>query len=77
MIGSYSLVRGISCYVGGYPNEILISEQISDGVIDQIPGSFYAYFSAMVIVCGFGYYHQYNQYKKEGPGKTYHPYHYL
>jgi len=60
MIGSYSLIRGISCYIGGYPNEILVAEQLQEGVIDQIPSSFYVYFSFMVILCGFGYYHQYN-----------------
>ena len=32
-IGSYGIVRGISLYAGGFPNELTISDQIKAGAL--------------------------------------------
>lgn len=51
-IGSYMILRGISMYAGGFPNENYISEEIRQGAItwDSFPKSFYAYLGG-ILVC--------------------------
>lgn len=58
-VGSYSFVRGISFYAGGFPNEMELHRKFSTGAIDWDTFNkwFYAYVVAIVLmsVCSFGY----------------------
>ena len=50
-IGSYSLIRGISLYAGGFPNEIDLARQINSGMsFEQFPKAFYGYLSGIVVL---------------------------
>jgi uncharacterized membrane protein len=76
LFGSYMMVRGISLYAGGYPNEFEIMEEIKAGAIEKVPNSFYAYFAFIIVSVIGGSHHQWRQWKREAPGLK-HPYHYL
>jgi hypothetical protein len=48
-IGSYMIVRGISLYAGGFPNEMAVGREISEGGVDfdQFPKTFYGYLAGI------------------------------
>lgn len=50
-MGSYLLVRGVSLYAGGFPNETALRAEIADGVIDwdNYEKKFYIYLGAIVV----------------------------
>ena len=54
-IGSYCLVRGISMYVGGFPNENDLHKEVSSGAVDwtTFDKKFYYYLGAIVILTIF------------------------
>jgi hypothetical protein len=76
LMGSYILVRGVSLFAGGYPNEFELVQELQVGAYDKIPDSFYVYLGFNVISIILGSYYQVLQWNKEGPGYK-HPYHYL
>lgn len=47
-IGAFCLVRGISLFVGGYPNEFLLIQQYDSG--NGVTYTFFIYFGIMVLV---------------------------
>jgi len=49
-IGSYSLVRGISLYVGGFPSETELQKELANGVIDwkSFPKTYYGYLAGII-----------------------------
>lgn len=49
-IGSYSLVRGVSLYVGGFPSETELQKELSNDVInwESFPKTYYGYLGAIV-----------------------------
>ena len=51
-VGSYSFVRGISFYAGGFPNEMELHRKFSSGAIDWATFNkwFYAYVTGIVIM---------------------------
>jgi hypothetical protein len=51
-IGSYCLIRGISLYAGGFPNEFDLPAQIKSGGIDfdSFPKAFYGYLVGIVVL---------------------------
>lgn len=49
-VGSYLIVRGVSFYLGGYPNEFELFNDIQVGDIDNVPFTMYIYFGAMVVL---------------------------
>jgi hypothetical protein len=51
VLGSYMIVRGISMYAGGYPNEQYISDEIRMGAItwESFPKTFYAYLAGIAV----------------------------
>lgn len=63
MVGSYILIRGVSFYFGGYPNEFEVAEELKTGALDKIPNSFYVYVGFMLLFLGFGVYHQRRKWK--------------
>ncbi len=52
--GSYMLVRGISFYAGGFPNEFTLADQIKAGDTDAFTNWFYLYMVCIMIVCAIG-----------------------
>lgn len=48
-VGSYMIVRGISLYAGGFPNEMALGKEIEQGGIsfDQFPKTFYGYLAGI------------------------------
>lgn len=48
--GSYALIRGISVYAGGYPNEFLIFNAFKYSTLDDLAVSFYIYITVFVVV---------------------------
>ena len=51
-IGSYALIRGISLYAGGFPNEGSLHDELASKAITwkQLPKVFYAYLSGIVVL---------------------------
>ncbi len=50
LIGAYALIRGISLYAGGYPNEFTLAELIKQGLFKEINFTFYIYLVGILIV---------------------------
>ena len=53
-LGSYALVRGVSCYAGHYYNEFTIIELLKSGAIDQIDPYYWAYVGGFVAIFAVG-----------------------
>lgn len=49
IVGSYMIVRGISLYAGGFPNEMALGKEIEEGGIsfDEFPKTFYGYLAGI------------------------------
>ena len=56
ILGAYLIIRGVSLYAGGYPNESMITQEIQQGAItwDQFPKSYYAYFAGILVCATVG-----------------------
>lgn len=52
VIGSYFFFRGISAFLGGYPNEFEIYQNYTNGTPKAMPVSFYMYTAIMVVTAG-------------------------
>ncbi len=76
IIGSYMFIRGISLYAGGFPNEMLIIEQIKNNQISDFPATFWAYFAGFVVLTIGMIVTQYKMFNKMDE-KDKHPYHRL
>jgi len=72
--GSYSFVRGISMYAGGYPNEFTLYSYISKGLMKNVPGTFYAYMAGFIVLAILGSVVQYKMRSRDVDRKR-HPYH--
>lgn len=49
IIGAFLFIRGIAIYIGGYPNEFQLHNEIVAGNIDNVPWSLYVYVIFMII----------------------------
>ena len=73
IVGSYLLIRGISLYAGGFPDIVLVIEQIKNGQHPSFNNAFYGYLAGFIVV-SFGFLaFQYKMFY--GKNKTDHPYH--
>lgn len=63
--GSYMLVRGVSLYAGGYPNEFTLISQIEAGNTTAFSNWFYLYMVCIIIFTVIGSVIQYKTVKKE------------
>jgi hypothetical protein len=63
ILGSYAMVRGISCYAGHYYNEFVITKMISDGL--YIDPMYWCYPAGFVVMCVIGTLVQYRSKRKE------------
>jgi hypothetical protein len=69
-LGSYCLVRGVSCYAGHYYNEFTIIELLKSGAISDIDPYYWCYVAGFVVFTIAGSIVQY----KTRPRKDTHPY---
>ena len=46
--GSYALIRGISLFAGGFPNEVILYQQLQNNAFDGLEWPFYLYVFFMV-----------------------------
>ena len=58
--GSYFLIRGISLYAGGFPNESELHKEIQSGAIDwqSFDKAFYGYMAGIVVLTILSLYFQ-------------------
>jgi len=49
-VGSYAIIRGVSCYAGHYYNEFTIIELLKSGAIDSIDPYYWGYVGAFVVL---------------------------
>jgi len=59
--GSYFLIRGISLYAGGFPNEIEIHKEFEAGAVtwSTFDKAFYGYMVGIVVLTGLSLYYQF------------------
>ena len=62
-MGAYFFWRGISLYLGGFPNEFELIKQVQEGAAPHVERWFYAYLVAIVVSCAAGAFVQYKQLK--------------
>ena len=62
-IGSYMVIRGAAVYIGGYPNEFQLINEIQAGDIDNIPWSAYLYIAGIIVLAVLGVLFQQNRFK--------------
>lgn len=72
VLGSYAIVRGVSCYVGHYYNEFTIIKLLKSGAIDEIDPYYWGYIGGFVAVSAIGAWYQFRMRPKPKPA---HPYH--
>lgn len=63
VVGAYMVVRGISLYAGGFPNEMALGKEIEEGGIDfdNFPKTFYGYLAGIALCAMIGIYVQLKQ----------------
>jgi len=47
--GSYMFVRGLSLWIGGFPNEFTLAEALKTGALSSISGWFYLYLAFIIL----------------------------
>jgi hypothetical protein len=75
LIGSYSFVRGISLFAGHFPNEILVMQQLGQGIKPTFDNIFYAYMAGIVVLFVLGAVFQTKTKAKEEDDADYHKIH--
>jgi len=73
IIGSYFFFRGISSFLGGYPNEFELYQQYINGKSRELPVSFYMYSSIMVVTAGCSFMMQSQMRKANADDYNYRP----
>jgi hypothetical protein len=64
LVGSYAIIRGVSCYLGHYYNEFEMANMVKNGLIADIDPYYWGYIGAFVIFAVIGYKVQQNLLKK-------------
>jgi hypothetical protein len=59
ILGSYSIVRGVSCFAGHYYNEFTIIKLLESGAIASIDQYYWAYVGCFILFSIFGVIYQY------------------
>jgi len=70
-IGAYSIIRGISLYVGEFPSEGSLQDMIESGILtwDNFPKAFFAYLAGIVVIFIASFYYQYKHNKSSDKKK--------
>lgn len=73
VIGSYFFFRGLSSYLGGWPNEFVLYQNYTNGKMSEMPVSFYVYGSIMVVTAAASFAMQTNLRKNNAGEYNYRP----
>jgi len=66
VIGGYMTIRGLSIFIGGYPDELTIAKKIEYKELDGVGWAFYVYFVFMLGLSIAGMVYQFRNMKKGG-----------
>ena len=69
--GGYMLIRGISFYAGGYPNEFTLARQLKEGNTEAFDNWFYLYMVFILLVSAAGSFVQYKTNKEDADKSPY------
>lgn len=58
LAGAYGIVRGASIFIGHFPNELTIIEEIKNGIVPKTEWQTWAYLAAIVVVAIIAFYIQ-------------------
>lgn len=72
VIGSYGVIRGVSCYAGHYYNEFVVIQLLKSGAIDSVDPYYWGYVGGFVVFAVIGAWYQ-NRMKPKVKKAT-HPY---
>lgn len=78
IVGSYSLMRGISMYAGGFPDEMELYYLIKMHKLSSVNGTFYIYFVFFIVMAVLGSLFQFKKFSNshhKSYERTPHPYH--
>ena len=65
-LGSYLVIRSLSLYIGGYPNELTLDKQIQYKELANVGWQFYVYFIFIIVLTVIGAIVQYRNKRKLG-----------
>jgi hypothetical protein len=65
LVGAYSFIRGISMFAGGFPNELVLFQQLANNVVPKLGWEFYVYLVAIIILFILGSIFQHRKFKEE------------
>lgn len=70
LTGAYGIVRGASLFLGHFPNEMTVIQQIKEGVIPKTEWQLFAYLGCILLLFAIGSYIQWRtrpEKKKDSP----------
>jgi hypothetical protein len=67
-IGAYAFIRGIAMFAGGFPNEIVTMDKLSEGIDPEFSNYFFIYLVAIVTLSVMGVIFQRKALLAEGDG---------
>jgi len=62
-IGAFLVIRGIASFLGGYPNEFQLFNEIQAGQVDNVPWEVYIYIASMFVISLLGMLFQHKRFK--------------
>lgn len=65
-LGSYLIIRSLSLYIGGYPNELMLDRQIKYKELANVGWQFYVYFVFLLLIWAAGAIVQFRNKRKIG-----------
>lgn len=68
LAGAYALVRGASIFIGHFPNEMTIIDEIKQGIVPKTEWQVWAYLGAIVVISLIAFYVQW-KYRPEKKSK--------
>ena len=72
LVGSYTTVRAIAMFGGGYPNEAMLYKQLAQEQVPELDNLFYMYIGFMAILFVGGMYKQIRSKNVEDEEEDYH-----
>lgn len=78
IIGAYGIIRGVSMYAGGFPDEMELYYLLKMGKLENIPAAFYIYLTFFILISILFVIFQYKKFGSSGDSahsNSKHPYH--
>jgi hypothetical protein len=69
LAGSYALVRGVSIFIGHFPNELTIIQEIKNGIIPKTDWHFWAYLACVLVLAILSFFLQWKTRPERKNGK--------